>query len=66
MVDAGDDLVAEARRVIEPNRYLTLATAWTAERVTADARHRLYRARVQRLWVLDEHDERLPVDLSGD
>lgn len=34
---------------------------WTIEKVTAPAKHRLYAARVQRWWVLDEHDERVEV-----
>lgn len=40
--------------------------AWTEAAVTDAARHRLYRAQVHRVWVLDEHDERVPVALSGD
>jgi nitroimidazol reductase NimA-like FMN-containing flavoprotein (pyridoxamine 5'-phosphate oxidase superfamily) len=34
---------------------------WGAADVTAPARHRLYRAAVTEQWVLDPHDERLPV-----
>jgi nitroimidazol reductase NimA-like FMN-containing flavoprotein (pyridoxamine 5'-phosphate oxidase superfamily) len=34
---------------------------WTMANVTAPARHRLYRAAVTEQWVLDPHDERLPV-----
>jgi nitroimidazol reductase NimA-like FMN-containing flavoprotein (pyridoxamine 5'-phosphate oxidase superfamily) len=34
---------------------------WGMEDVTAPARHRLYRAAVTEQWVLDPHDERLPV-----
>jgi hypothetical protein len=34
---------------------------WTPERVSADGRFRLYRARVQRMFTLDEHDERVPI-----
>ena len=37
---------------------------WTRERVVPPARHRLYRATVRELFVLDPHDERIPVDLS--
>ena len=36
-------------------------TVWTMANVTAPARHRLYRAAVTEQWVLDPHDERLPV-----
>ena len=35
---------------------------WTREDVEPPARHRLYRARVLEQFVLDEHDERLPLD----
>jgi nitroimidazol reductase NimA-like FMN-containing flavoprotein (pyridoxamine 5'-phosphate oxidase superfamily) len=36
---------------------------WGVADVTAPARHRLYRAAVTEQWVLDPHDERLPVAL---
>ena len=36
-------------------------SVWTMANVTAPARHRLYRAAVTEQWVLDPHDERLPV-----
>jgi nitroimidazol reductase NimA-like FMN-containing flavoprotein (pyridoxamine 5'-phosphate oxidase superfamily) len=36
---------------------------WTAEDVVAPARHRLYRATAVDRFVLDEHDERIPVEL---
>jgi nitroimidazol reductase NimA-like FMN-containing flavoprotein (pyridoxamine 5'-phosphate oxidase superfamily) len=36
---------------------------WGPADVTAPARHRLYRAAVTGQWVLDPHDERLPVAL---
>lgn len=35
--------------------------AWTREDVLAPARHRLYRATVSEHFVLDPHDERIPV-----
>jgi hypothetical protein len=38
--------------------------AWTREDVVPPARHRLYRATVGEHFVLDEHDERLPVALE--
>jgi nitroimidazol reductase NimA-like FMN-containing flavoprotein (pyridoxamine 5'-phosphate oxidase superfamily) len=34
---------------------------WTVEKLTGDARHRLYRATVNAMYVLDDHDERIPV-----
>lgn len=37
--------------------------AWTREDVVAPARHRLYRATVSEHFVLDPHDQRLPVSL---
>ena len=36
-------------------------SVWTMANLTAPARHRLYRAAVTEQWVLDPHDERLPV-----
>jgi hypothetical protein len=39
-------------------------TVWGLADVTAPARHRLYRAAVTEQWVLDPHDERLPVPLA--
>jgi nitroimidazol reductase NimA-like FMN-containing flavoprotein (pyridoxamine 5'-phosphate oxidase superfamily) len=38
--------------------------AWTSEDVLSPARHRLYRATASEQFVLDEHDERLPVNLD--
>jgi nitroimidazol reductase NimA-like FMN-containing flavoprotein (pyridoxamine 5'-phosphate oxidase superfamily) len=37
---------------------------WTRERVLPPARHRLYRATVSEHFVLDPHDERLPVSVA--
>jgi nitroimidazol reductase NimA-like FMN-containing flavoprotein (pyridoxamine 5'-phosphate oxidase superfamily) len=37
---------------------------WAREDVSATARHRLYRATASERFVLDEHDQRLPVDLA--
>lgn len=37
---------------------------WTLEDVLSPARHRLYRATASEQFVLDEHDQRLPVDLT--
>jgi nitroimidazol reductase NimA-like FMN-containing flavoprotein (pyridoxamine 5'-phosphate oxidase superfamily) len=37
---------------------------WKLADVTAPARHRLYRAAVTERWVLDPHDERLPLTLA--
>jgi nitroimidazol reductase NimA-like FMN-containing flavoprotein (pyridoxamine 5'-phosphate oxidase superfamily) len=38
--------------------------AWTREDVLPPARHRLYRATVSDHFVLDPHDQRLPVNLG--
>jgi hypothetical protein len=38
--------------------------AWAIDQVRAPARHRLYRARAVEQFVLDDHDERVPVDLG--
>ena len=38
--------------------------AWTREDVAPPARHRLYRATVSEHFVLDPHDQRLPVSLT--
>ena len=37
---------------------------WTAEDVREPARHRLYQATAEAVYVLDEHDQRVEVDLS--
>ncbi|HWL91115.1 MAG TPA: pyridoxamine 5'-phosphate oxidase family protein [Actinomycetota bacterium] len=37
---------------------------WTREDVSPTARHRLYRATASERFVLDEHDQRHPVDLA--
>jgi pyridoxine/pyridoxamine 5'-phosphate oxidase len=39
-------------------------SVWGLADVTAPARHRLYRAAVTEQWVLDPHDERLPLTLA--
>jgi nitroimidazol reductase NimA-like FMN-containing flavoprotein (pyridoxamine 5'-phosphate oxidase superfamily) len=38
---------------------------WTLADVAAPAKHRLYRATVTEHWVLDPHDERLPIQPAG-
>jgi nitroimidazol reductase NimA-like FMN-containing flavoprotein (pyridoxamine 5'-phosphate oxidase superfamily) len=37
--------------------------AWTAEDVSPPARHRLFQATAEALYVLDEHDHRVEIDL---
>ena len=41
-----------------------LGTPWPVAKVTGDAPHRLYVATVREAFVLDEHDQRLAVDLG--
>ena len=38
---------------------------WTRDQVVAPARHRLYRATASEYFVLDPHDERIPVSLTS-
>jgi nitroimidazol reductase NimA-like FMN-containing flavoprotein (pyridoxamine 5'-phosphate oxidase superfamily) len=38
--------------------------AWTGDDVLPPARHRLYRAAVGEHFLLDDHDQRLPVNLA--
>ena len=64
--EVGPDEQAAALALFNTRAQLQGLPGWTAEKVSGAARHRLYRAQVQRLWVLDEHDERLRVDLTGD
>ena len=57
----------EATRGIETFSRRSLAhggVAWSIDDVRPPARHRLYRARVTAHFVLDAHDERVPVDLT--
>jgi predicted pyridoxine 5'-phosphate oxidase superfamily flavin-nucleotide-binding protein len=65
--------VAADARLVEPAEFdETLAVynagslarglpAWSAEQLTAPARHRLYAAVAHEVFVLDDHDERVPV-----
>ena len=60
---AGD----EAERGIDTFSRRSLAhggVSWTVDDVHSSARHRLYRARAIEQFVLDERDERVPVDLG--
>jgi nitroimidazol reductase NimA-like FMN-containing flavoprotein (pyridoxamine 5'-phosphate oxidase superfamily) len=66
-------LSAVAEELEEPDEGIEIFSArseaqgfgpWTRERVLPPARHRLYRATASEHFVLDPHDQRLPVDLS--
>jgi nitroimidazol reductase NimA-like FMN-containing flavoprotein (pyridoxamine 5'-phosphate oxidase superfamily) len=37
---------------------------WQATKLTAPAQHRLYRARMTESFLLDDHDRRVPIDLT--
>lgn len=56
-VDEGIDIFS--RRSVEQG-----LPAWTREGVLSPARHRLYRATASELFVLDPHDQRIPVTLA--
>ena len=57
----------EAQRCIEVFSRRAQAhggAAWSVDDVRPTSRHRLYRARAVEQFILDEHDERVPVDLG--
>jgi nitroimidazol reductase NimA-like FMN-containing flavoprotein (pyridoxamine 5'-phosphate oxidase superfamily) len=59
LADVGEGIETYSRRSVAQG-----FRAWTREDVVPPARHRLYRATVGEHFVLDEHDERLPVALE--
>ncbi len=57
-----DDLTRGAALAIYNARSIERGLPeWTVERLTGDARHRLFVAIVNELYVLDDHDERVVV-----
>jgi nitroimidazol reductase NimA-like FMN-containing flavoprotein (pyridoxamine 5'-phosphate oxidase superfamily) len=60
---AGDDC-AEGIDVFSRRSLAHGGREWTLEDVQAPARRRLYRAKAMQHYILDEHDERMPVDVS--
>jgi nitroimidazol reductase NimA-like FMN-containing flavoprotein (pyridoxamine 5'-phosphate oxidase superfamily) len=60
-VEVPDEDVDQAVEVYSARSEDQGLPAWTRAEVTADARHRLYRATAEELFMLDTHDERLPV-----
>lgn len=57
-----DDLDrADALEIYNARSIARGLPAWSLEKLTGDARHRLYVAIVNELYVLDDHDERIPV-----
>ncbi len=73
-VGSATALYAEAIAAVVPDRELADALAvfntksaafalpeWDDSQVSGDAPHRLYRATASRVWVLDEHEQRIPL-----
>jgi nitroimidazol reductase NimA-like FMN-containing flavoprotein (pyridoxamine 5'-phosphate oxidase superfamily) len=61
--EVSDDRRAEALDVYSRRALGHGGPAWTAEEVQAPALHRFYRAVAVEQYVLDEHDDRVPVSL---
>jgi nitroimidazol reductase NimA-like FMN-containing flavoprotein (pyridoxamine 5'-phosphate oxidase superfamily) len=59
VADVDEGIAIYSRRSLE-HGFRT----WTREDVLPPARHRLYRATVHEHFLLDDHDERLPVTLE--
>ena len=59
LADVDDGIEVYSRRAVAQGLRV-----WTREDVLPPARHRLYRARVSEHFVLDDHDQRLPVTLE--
>jgi len=59
LVDVGDGIDVFSRRSDAQGLH-----AWTREDVLSPARHRLYRATASEHFVLDPHDQRLPVSVE--
>jgi nitroimidazol reductase NimA-like FMN-containing flavoprotein (pyridoxamine 5'-phosphate oxidase superfamily) len=57
--------VDDAIRIFSRHGEAQGLRAWTRDDVLPPARHRLYRATVSEHFVLDPHDQRLPVDLRS-
>jgi nitroimidazol reductase NimA-like FMN-containing flavoprotein (pyridoxamine 5'-phosphate oxidase superfamily) len=58
-VDVDEGIEVFARRSVKQG-----LSVWTRDDVLPPAKHRLYRATVHEHFVLDDHDERLPVTLE--
>jgi nitroimidazol reductase NimA-like FMN-containing flavoprotein (pyridoxamine 5'-phosphate oxidase superfamily) len=59
VADVGEGIEVYARRSVEQG-----LPAWTRDDVLPPSKHRLYRATVSEHFLLDDHDERLPVALG--
>jgi nitroimidazol reductase NimA-like FMN-containing flavoprotein (pyridoxamine 5'-phosphate oxidase superfamily) len=60
LVDVDEGIEIFARRSLEQG-----LPAWSRADVLPPARHRLYRATASEHFVLDPHDQRIPVDLTS-
>jgi Pyridoxamine 5'-phosphate oxidase len=58
--DTAEGIELFSRRAVEHG-----GTEWTVDDVSPPARHRLYQATAEAMFVLDEHDHRVEVDLSN-
>jgi nitroimidazol reductase NimA-like FMN-containing flavoprotein (pyridoxamine 5'-phosphate oxidase superfamily) len=58
-----DDEIDEAMATFSRHGEKSSLPAWTRANVEGEAKHRLYRATASAQFVLDEHDERVPVEL---
>jgi nitroimidazol reductase NimA-like FMN-containing flavoprotein (pyridoxamine 5'-phosphate oxidase superfamily) len=59
LADVDEGIEIFSRRSVEQG-----LPVWTREDVLPPARHRLYRATASEVFVLDPHDQRIPVSLS--
>jgi hypothetical protein len=57
--------VDDAIRIFSRHGEAQGLRAWTRDDVLSPAPHRLYRATVSEHFVLDSHDQRIPVDLRS-
>lgn len=60
MVDSGDALAATLA-IFNDRADASGLASWTTDQVTGDAPFRLYRAVASQVWVIDEHENRIPV-----
>jgi hypothetical protein len=62
--EVGGDDVGEGIEVFSRSSEAQGPPRWTRADVESPARHRLYRATASEHFVLDDHDERLPVSVD--
>ncbi|MFK4835601.1 pyridoxamine 5'-phosphate oxidase family protein [Microbacterium sp. ZW T2_14] len=56
-----DDALAAALAVFNAKCEASGLPTWDISKVSADAPHRLYLATASQVWVIDEHENRVPV-----